>query len=532
MTDHALPPPDAFGLPYTEWRDNQPSAILQIVDSQSRFITQVAPTGFGKSLAYVSAAVLLGGRTIILTSTKGLQSQLLRDFSCMGMVDIRGRNAYVCRMEKDGTTCDHGPCIAGVKCQLKDEGGCDYYDALRAARLARVVSTNYAYWMTANEYGEGLGMFDLMVCDEAHSTPDTVSSFLTIVLDRKDEILREIIPKGDLIHLSVIEWKAWAKANYQHVTRASEELKRRVAGGAGSRNLRRKLSKIKSLQTKLRKISTDVDNTWVMDNDAYHVSFSPVWPAPYCEKALFRQVNRIVLTSATVCQKSADMLGVVAEHNDMTEFPHSFPIENRMLTHVPTVRMNFRTDKMGIRKWLNQIDQIVKARRDRNGIIHTVSYKRRDEVLANSKYADLMVTHARRNAEETVQRFKQMRPPAVLVSPSMSTGWDFPYDTCRFQIIGKIAYPDTRNRIVKARTKEDADYGAYVAMQQLVQAAGRATRAKDDWCENIIIDDNIGWFMKRHAKFAPRWFTGAFQCRATVPVPPGLIEGKWVPGSG
>jgi hypothetical protein len=40
-----------------------------------------------------------------------------------------------------------------------------------------------------------------------------------------------------------------------------------------------------------------------------------------------------------------------------------------------------------------------------------------------------------------VATFKRRKAPAFLVSPSMTTGWDFPYDQCRWQIIAKVPIP-------------------------------------------------------------------------------------------
>jgi len=107
----------------------------------------------------------------------------------------------------------------------------------------------------------------------------------------------------------------------------------------------------------------------------------------------------------------------------------------------------------------------------------------------------------------------------VLVSPAVTTGFDFPYDAAEYQIIGKIAYPDTRNRITKARCDADPEYAPYIAMQQLVQTCGRATRAADDFSENFVIDDTFGWFMKRYHRFAPQWFKESVVSRIFPPDP-------------
>ena len=61
-------------------------------------------------------------------------------------------------------------------------------------------------------------------------------------------------------------------------------------------------------------------------------------------------------------------------------------------------------------------------------------------------------------------------------------------------------------------------------MMQLIQGCGRIVRAADDIGETFIIDDNIGWFLWKYADFAPQWFKGAFQKRASIPAPPEIQD--------
>lgn len=519
-----IPPPDAFGLPsqYKEWRLHQGQSITDALDAEARFVAQACPTGFGKSLAYVTIACLRGPRAVFLTSTKGLQTQLMNDFGSMDIADIRGRNSYLCRMESDGTRCDHGPCIAGIKCKLKDKGGCDYFNALDWAKVAPLVITNYAYWMTANDLGDGLGSgIKTLVCDEAHDSDEWVSNYLTIVLDRKDRTIKQMIPQGDLSSTSLIEWKEWAKYHVARLGPDIDALKEKVKWGA-NRGVRRQLADLLSLEKKLNNIS-QMDMTWVWEDEGRFVSFAPVWPAPHCERYLFRGIPHIHLTSATIRPKTLELLGVENGDASYMEYPHSFPVDHRLMTHVPTVRMNYRTTPAELGYWLKRIDSIIRARQDRKGVLHTVSYKRRDMVISHSQYVHQMITHKRSDTIEMVKRFKDLPPPATLVSPSMATGWDFPYSDCEYQIIGKIPYPTTTNKIVKARTKEDPEYSSYIAMQQLVQACGRGVRAADDRCEALIIDDNVLWFMKRYSHLAPSWFHEAFVRSKMLPKPPPKI---------
>ena len=73
-----LPPPYALGLPshFTEWRPGQEYGLTLILDAPTRFVAINAPTGFGKSLDYMAAGVLHGGRTVVLTANKNLMDQL------------------------------------------------------------------------------------------------------------------------------------------------------------------------------------------------------------------------------------------------------------------------------------------------------------------------------------------------------------------------------------------------------------------------------------------------------------------------
>jgi len=100
------------------------------------------------------------------------------------------------------------------------------------------------------------------------------------------------------------------------------------------------------------------------------------------------------------------------------------------------------------------------------------------------------------------------------------TGWDFPYQQCEYQIIGKIPFPDARRKVDKARREKDPDYSCCMAMQNLVQTCGRGMRYPDDQCENMIIDDHFVWFVRKYAKYAPQWWLNAVQTVKTIPEPP------------
>jgi len=208
------------------------------------------------------------------------------------------------------------------------------------------------------------------------------------------------------------------------------------------------------------------------------------------------------------------------------ECPSRFPLSQRPVISVntyPSVRVDARMHETTKYLWLQRIDRIVGPRvaLGWNGIIHTVSYQRMKELMAMSEYRDRFIVHDSSNTREQIQWFKAHPGEGwVLVSPSVVTGYDFPDDQCRFQIIGKVPQPDMRGPILKVRAELDKEYAGYLAMQKLVQACGRGMRGPDDWSETFICDDHFAdWFFRRFSKHAPRWFKDAIIYVEHIPAP-------------
>jgi len=541
MSKKTLPPPYVFGVDekYDSWRPQQDEAVTHIVDSQYRLIMPVAPTGFGKSLMYVVAGLIDGGKVCILTSTRALEDQLMRDHSGL-IVDIRGKDNYKCIFLGGYSTCGQGPCNWGYDCQYL-QGGCLYYDQVRRAIGSPIVSTNYAYWMNARKWGGGMidpngenpydVQFDTLVCDEGHELPEIISNFLTKEIiktpdgpEDEADVLNDEMYDAFPHKLSGIG--DWVRHYYQIINREYNDITYQIkTNGDYSTSTLRKAQRYQRMWEASSFINAgyerDPDNM-VTYKTGNRIQSSVVWPYAFTESALLKGVKKIVATSATITNKTLELLGLSSKEVDTIEVDHPFKLENRMLYHIPTVRMNRYTTPGEIKRWLMRIDQICKPRTDRKGIIHCVSYARQRMIMEDTQLGEYLISHTPRTTQKVVERFKAVPLPAGLVSPVMTTGYDFPDDECRFQIIGKIAYPDTSDPIVKKRLELDRDYVSYIAMQKLVQTTGRGVRKLHDWCENFIIDDSIDWFMRKNKRFAPKWFRNSVSKKTTLPEPRSL----------
>jgi ATP-dependent DNA helicase DinG len=530
-----FPSPQAFGLPpqFTSWRPGQVEGIFRATSDSPRFSGLVLPTGAGKSLIYVAAAHLSGKRTVILTSTRALQRQLLTDFGSLeGTMLVQGQRAYPCTALQPGgelvgtfgipletVMADTAPCHVGAACSLMD-GGCPYYDALRLAQRSSIVITNYAWWfaMLRQPPERRPGRPDLLILDEAHAAPDALADALgaTIAKATVLEVLKEGLPAYD--SLSPREWIDWAGRRAGRLAVMLDGVRARDHETA--KKLRRAQTLLRTCQTISR-----LDATLLLVSPEHDgVRFDLVWAAPYHEM-LFQGVPKVVLTSATLSTMTADLLGIAPNTLDLYESGEGFPVDQRPVylfneSAFGLIRVDHRMSPDTERRWINRIDQILRKRQDRKGIIHSVSYARRDAIMAKSDYKDRMITHGRHNTAAQIEAFKNAPPGTILVSPAMTTGYDFPYDQCEYQIVTKIPFPDTRPPIIKARTEIDGRYPMYVAMQELVQMVGRGMRAPDDHCETFIVDDHAQWFLSKHAKLAPRWFRRAIERIDRAPEPP------------
>lgn len=502
--------PYKIGLPrkYHTWRRNQHEALWRLVESTHRFRAAVMPTGFGKSLLYMAFAVLEQGRAIVLTSTKRLMTQLRRDFGSIGLVDIRGAGNYECTMPPPDDeprayrSCDRGYCKAGVECSLR-QSGCPYYDRRREAMGAQLIVSNYSYWMNTNAYGEGLGAFDTVIMDEAHSALEELSGFLTTQISETDVMML------GLGYPSVHSWRQW-------VYKAIPIAKRYTEMG----NIFDNVIHFKKLHQNLERITMGHVDDWVFEHDGVGLRWTIVDPAALAEKYLFCGVPEVILTSATLTPKTLHMLNVDEAHYDYIEYDSGFPVERRPIYYVPIAKLSKLSDDDNFHAVFDAMDEGIGKRLDRKGVIHCHSYELRDRIYMRSPYKSIMITHNRTNAEEKIELFKRTPPPAILLSPSMTTGVDFPYRECEYQFIPKVPFPDRSSRVLRARERLDKEYGVVLTMTTLEQMVGRGMRADDDQCETAIFDMNFGWLRSRKRHLATKGFWSAVEKVRELPDPP------------
>lgn len=509
-------PPFAFGLPakFQSWRPGQYEAVWASLDPSETAVGLSMPTGTGKTVAYAAASLASGYRTMVLTATLQQQQQIEDSFAEIGIKSIRGQGNYRCHYDAETRISkimvDEGPCQVGIKCDLKD-AGCTYFDALREAKAAVLAGgigavSNYSYWIHSAMYAaEDLFKPEVLILDEAHAAPEQVCNALAIKLDIDNVVHRYIdeFPRGENPHT----WAAWFARQVIKVESKHEEL-RQLAATRPTLPLLRVLRRLRGLSRKLKRGEYVHMDPWVIRREPKFVEWQPLWPARY-SRLLFQGADRAVLVSATLQRKTFELLGL--RRYKIYDCPHPFPIQDRPI-YVPSgVRVQYDSSDDTIDEWVALIDSIIAQRLDRKGVIHCVSFERGRYLQAHSRYGGFMRIHDRREAGGAVEAFRRDLAPAILVSPSVGTGTDFPGDDCRYIIIAKVPFPSRTDPVVQARGDSDPDFVAYSVALEIVQMAGRGVRHEGDWCETFIVDSNFGWFYSRNGRHFPFWFKQAIR---------------------
>lgn len=472
------------------------------------------PTGSGKSPVAVASALISKKPTCIVTASRGLQDQYLDDFSSIGMVDIRGRSNYQCEMRED-YSCQEG---YAARCPWKGTINCPSSKAEMRAATSSLVVTNYDKWTHSKGFGQGMSHFQQVIFDEGHEAPEALSRAMQVTLHHKeinDNLKLDFPACPDMFY----SWKPWAGTARALAELAMKSAYERISGMSDPKSSWvRHFTHMRNLSRKLATLATANIKEWVVEEVADGYQFDPVSPGRYAESTLLLKVPKIIVISATLRPKTMYMMGIGKENFEFREFDSEFDPKRCPIYYIPTMRMDKRNPDTRL-LWM-RLDQIAAKRRDRKGIVQTVSFTRQDDVLQASRFHESMILNPRGEAPtEKIEEYRAAGPGAILVSPSVGMGYDFKGKQCEWNFLCKIPF-EPPSAILHAREAADPEYRAYKAMQKLVQIFGRGMRSKEDRVENFICDDHMTWFLPRYKHLAPKSFHGFYKTISVLPAPP------------
>jgi Rad3-related DNA helicase len=202
-----------------------------------------------------------------------------------------------------------------------------------------------------------------------------------------------------------------------------------------------------------------------------------------------------------------------------TSIDYAFPPATRPIYYTPIVEMTTRNLNINGRAavWgtmVKKTDEIITNHPGVKGLIHTASYGLAEYFMQHSVHGVSLITHENAaERERSLNTFVESREPLVMVSPSMTRGFDGSDDLCRFIIVIKLPYPNPCDPQIAGRLLEPDgrvwyDYGV---IRETIQETSRGNRHECDFCEIYILDGQFGKLFDAYWRIWPRYWVAALQ---------------------
>lgn len=487
------------------FRTNQDWAADRIathLDNGVRAVAAELPTGIGKS--YIALALAkVPESSYVVTSQNILIDQYESDFgSDPDFATIKGKQNYKCRDHAFSNCKEGSSSKSKYRCydfKTHNKGGCcTYRKAKDTAMASKVCFTNSTYYALACQ-SEEWNRRALTIFDEAHNLPKDIMS-LTEIKISEYELNKLRIAKTLPFTTEIVSIDEFCDYIYD----LKDELEFVADSIEKGHELHVDKDDLTDLLFRISTFLTSVDSgvEWIVDylksGDRHCVIAKPIDTAYFAENMFFKNVDQIVLQSATIVnpKQFAAELGLTGQGVFITA-DSPFPLNRRPIIRKNIGHMNQANIKSTMPKLINSIRDILDKHENEKGIVHTHSnaiFKAlKEEFMFNGRclFPD--------SSEKSDQwnYHKNSSEPTVIFSPSLTEGIDGYGDLARFQVICKIPYPSLGDRRIKIKADRDFEWYQYQTAKTLIQTIGRGMRYEDDWCKNYVLDSGFDSFVDR-----------------------------------
>ena len=443
-----------------------------------------------------------------LTITKSLQDQYQELF--VDTESLKGKTNYTCDIDKNYDT-ELAPCTfaPALRDSCWSENRCPYYNARNDAMLSRFAVLNYKMFLSLPGH---IKRKSFLICDEASELEDELVRQFSIEVNY-DKLSNYNVPCDILVVDSRDKAYNWLNVLLENI---SNELTAFISKAGKKQNLLSQAEKIKYQFLKnMHRSLTSIGTHWhecefVVDIDSKRVILTPL-RANTLSKYIFNYGEKIVLMSATIIDHKhfAKSLGIT--EYEYIEVDSTFEASKSPIFISSKYKPSYNTLQNMLPGMCEQIKQITEHHKDVKGIIHThtnaITSFIKDR-LGSDRY---LYRDTNSTNEDILQLHCISDKPTVLVSPSLVYGIDLKDDLARFQIIVKLPFLSLGSKRIKRLFELDRDWYENKMLNAVVQAAGRATRSKDDYSTTYILDGNFINVVKRTKGKLPKYFIDRIQ---------------------
>ena len=540
---------EAFPAP--EYRGNQEGALDRIraaLEAGNDVVLVRAPTGSGKSLlARAVAGCARQASADDPTKPVGAyyttpQVSQLEDVAADPLLEdlsvIRGKNNYDCILPGEtDTPVNRAPCARerGFDCQVKHR--CPYFSDRTIAANRPVAAMTLAYFMqTAGS--DVFGQRDVVVVDEAHGLGDWAEMYATIDLEP------DTVPVWDAADVPAVEDLEDAADFSDYLMTLAErrldQLRGRPELDPEEAAERDRLQELRGDLARFAEEYRDPESptTWVVDQPdgaGTRVTVKPLAPERYLKHTVWDRGRKFALLSATILDKDAFCAGVGLDPADvaLVDVAHTFPVEHRPLYDVTRGKMTYEHREETLPAVARALVRVMQRHPDEKGLVHCHSYAIQEqlgELLADFGVGSRVRSHDSDDRDGQLAAWKRHEGADVFLSVKMEEALDLEGELCRWQVLCKAPYPNTRDSRVAQRL-EDGQWGRYyrAALRTVIQACGRVVRAPDDHGATYLADSSLLDLFERARTDMPDWFADQVD-RLSEPDLPDFVPGEALGG--
>ena len=411
-------------------------------------------------------------------------------------------------------------------CQGRKLKTCPYMVERAKFSSAIFSLTNYPFFMTERVFVGSLPKRNILVLDEAHTVEKQLLKFGEVEIT--DKLLREWAIRG--VQVPEIDCKQafadWLGDKYLPRIESQLQTYEDQAKANGEEPDDELIQRITTLENQVHKIKSCISgvqsnpDNWVYwfdqtEREGNAAYCKPLDASPYMEILKSGGVIRIYMSAYTGAKEVfCESLGLDYRDAAKLTLTSGFKKENRPVVMGLVGSMSRKNQPKTLPSLLRVVDKILTRHHDEKGIIHCNSYE------LGSKIADhLKLSHPTRKilfpkkADERKEQYDIHRSvqsgPTVLLSPSMTEGYDFKHDSARWQIIAKMPYPYLGDRQVSAKKDLHPDWYDQQTIQTVIQATGRICRSEEDWGVTYMLDEDFKILWDRRRSMFPDWFKEA-----------------------
>lgn len=522
-------------FPFDQYNPGQKEAIEFAINNLlagKKHILMELPTGIGKSAIATTVHRVMHElkkgsevwKTSIVTATKGLQEQYLRDDK--EIVSLKGRQNYPCSKNagyygspKCKQTCNSGGCVPAASC--------DYFKAREVWRLhadLRLTNTSFQIKAPVELIGDEKSRASLTIIDECHEIDEQLVKHAALTIDISEmSSIEKVAGKNFIGKFAgfINDFSEYDEGFYfvptGDIQKSAKELIDSINGKAGELEQKAKESShghgsivavvddLKGWATALHSFAFS-GGEWIIEEYAYaqKLVLTPVYANQVVWEGLYSKCDQFIHMSATICgfEEYMKTMGIDKKEAAVIDAANPIPAEQRPIYAMNAIKVSGQFDR---EKLASFVDKIIDRHGDDNGVIHTVSFQLAKDIRENSKHKKRMVISNDR--EEILSLLK--KKGAILLSPSVEAGYDFKGDMARWQVLAKVPFEYLGSSYIKLNADRDSKWYARKAVVRMVQASGRAVRGVDDYATTYILDSNFSRLYADNQELFPSWYKEA-----------------------